>query len=1049
MGGPLRLLGTSADPRVADRLSQAEVRCVATPVQIAKVIKSALDDLDGENDHHAFEQLCRELARRRIASNVRTATGPVSAGGDQGRDFETFRTYLADELPFAIGFVALASRDVVVFACTIQQDDLKSKFKSDINAICTQGTQVDRVCLFATGKVSTRVRHDVENWAKGEHGIALEIFDRFVVAEWLAEPDLYWIAQEYLHLPAELAPQVEDSEPVLPEWYVELRADWQAVDRQPSNIGDMFDLRRGLRHAVPPGPARVDLDGWLTLMTRLAECTPDADARLHAIYEIVCARCRGVADLRPAESLIRSFMTDVELSEDPSLLFDASVLVQFCVIAVGYGHSDLAPDEVLGWVPQLRRQVDRLLGREWGSNTRAGLLQVAVHLALHVDFSDAEFNGSATLAEIDERYEAITGAIESGTLHGFFDRDPNVSLVDLDGGMQRLLELVELLPHAPVYPIDALSTVIEIHTPVLRDHPLYRQVCDGLDDAVRRQEGDAAVGDRCRQRATSLLRADRLLEALREFHQTKVKWFHGDTYYGAVRAIANIVDIYSALGMYLAAKKYALAMGYLAHSSPDRSDREFVPMALFSAANMDHLAGAWISSARLAAIAGQVHLQLAPDAGNLERHKYVTEAMKFQAFTTVIAEQTRPEFMPALRDILEHSLFEGLIRPTETHDSAPRTEQQWTDWLSDRAGAPFSDVGAERTITFCSLGVRWTVHCQNEQSTVLATEDFTAILQILLVEFASLDPVLIPQDVDVEVRIYQATDPPERDHYTRLDSELRRWLLLLPDAPQTDSGVETGQSQALHLAFQVLIGNSLLDQEQFSHLMDEAARNGLFHNLEIGRPYQELARLHTEPTPPLSDSAYRPLANPERPNPRAGSSHLRPCTGLGPGYTEEKAHAILSDRYDVLPRPVRHTLPELLDDERVRALFLDLRAQGWKDWHLLCVVMNLTVQARIESRHGPLTAGLAGQLKDEIFDEALRDEQLDDLYLPAEKVTREAMEIGIRSVAMSSLRRWGLELHHGTAIADPVVEVLNERYGFWTYDIPHADPFHGRLAADS
>jgi hypothetical protein len=68
------------------------------------------------------------------------ATGPVSAGGDQGRDFETFRTYLSEELPFAVGLVGLASQDVLAFACTLQRDNLRAKFERDIEAICTQGT---------------------------------------------------------------------------------------------------------------------------------------------------------------------------------------------------------------------------------------------------------------------------------------------------------------------------------------------------------------------------------------------------------------------------------------------------------------------------------------------------------------------------------------------------------------------------------------------------------------------------------------------------------------------------------------------------------------------------------------------------------------------------------------------------------------------------------------------------------------------------------------------------------------------------------------------
>jgi hypothetical protein len=48
--------------------------------------------------------------------------------------------------------------------------------------------------------------------------------------------------------------------------------------------------------------------------------------------------------------------------------------------------------------------------------------------------------------------------------------------------------------------------------------------------------------------------------------------------------------------MYLASKKYSLAMSALALSSPHASDRQLAPTALFSATNMDHLAG---SAARL------------------------------------------------------------------------------------------------------------------------------------------------------------------------------------------------------------------------------------------------------------------------------------------------------------------------------------------------------------------------------------------------------------------------------------------------------------------
>ncbi len=1009
------------------------------------MIRMALSLLSGENGHHSFEHLCRQVAKRRIASNVLPATGPVSAGGDQGRDFETFRTYLTEELPFALGFLALASRDVVVFACTIQRDKLKSKFKGDVEAICTQGTHVDRIYIFAVVDVPARLRHDMEVWAQQQYGVGVEIIDGFALAEWLAEPDLYWIARQYLNLPAELAPhQVDQSEPDLPAWYVELREYWQNPLRGPSNLGDMFDLRHGLRQAIPAGPARADLDGWLTLMTRLAEQTPDVEVRLHAVYEIVAARSRGKADLRPAEPLIRRFMSEIELSEDPTILFNGSVLVQFCAAAAALNHTDMPLPEILAWIPRLRHHVDQLLERDLGSNTRAGLVQVAAHLALHIDYTGAEVRGSATLAEIDQQYEALMDAIDRGALQQHLDAAP---LVDLDDGMRRLLELSELLPDAPAYPIDTFSAIVDLLAPSLRDHALYRQVCDGLDDAVKRQEGDTAVGDKCRQRATALQEAGRLLDALREFHQAKVNWFHGDTLYGTLRAMANIVDIYCALGMYLAAKKYALAMAAIARGSLDPSDREFIPIALFAAANQDHLAGAWVASADLASIASLAHAAYAPDAANLDRHAYVPEAARYQVITTLVARQVRPDFESVIWGILDRGHFSPLVRGgvDELAATVSRTEQEWRDWLSDKAGAPFSDVGSERTIAFRALGVLWTIHGRNEQDTVLAMEDFTSTLQILLVEFASLDPVIIPQDVDIEIRVYPADRRPTDTYMTRVESDRRLWLLLRPAEPQYDADDENPRHGVLHLAFQVLLGNSLLGREPFSHLMDRAARNGLFHNLEIGRPYRELAQFRTQPIPPLADASYGVLADADHPNPRAGSPHLAARSGPGPGYTVERAHSILAERYELLPVPIRITLPELLRDERVRKLFQDLRDNGWKDWHLLSVVMNLSVNHRVEGRYGPITAERAKQLADAVFNESLREEQPEDPRISPSEITRDVIVHRIRMVAMSSLRRWELSLHHGDTYADPVMRVLEHRYGLWTDDIPHADPFQGML----
>jgi hypothetical protein len=90
-------------------------------------------------------------------------------------------------------------------------------------------------------------------------------------------------------------------------------------------------------------------------MTRLGEQSADPEVSLHATYEIVAARIRGTADLRPAELLIRQFIDEIRQSDDRALLFDASVLIQLCTTAAGLGHSDIPMAEAVGWTPLLRR----------------------------------------------------------------------------------------------------------------------------------------------------------------------------------------------------------------------------------------------------------------------------------------------------------------------------------------------------------------------------------------------------------------------------------------------------------------------------------------------------------------------------------------------------------------------------------------------------------------------------------------------------------------------------------------------------------------------
>ncbi len=185
-------------------------------------IQWRLSDMAARNEHHLFETVATRVARRQISSNILIATGPVSAGGDQQRDAETYTTRIPDELPHSAGFSASASTAPVVVACTVQRDGLKAKVRADLAGICANtAAPVEHVAFFCTHSIPEDATHELQREARDAYDVTLDIFCGIDIAMMLAEPDLVWVAQFYLDMPSALVPDPIDTDPH-PEWYSEL-----------------------------------------------------------------------------------------------------------------------------------------------------------------------------------------------------------------------------------------------------------------------------------------------------------------------------------------------------------------------------------------------------------------------------------------------------------------------------------------------------------------------------------------------------------------------------------------------------------------------------------------------------------------------------------------------------------------------------------------------------------------------------------------------------------------------------------------------------------
>jgi hypothetical protein len=128
--------------------------------QLRQYIRFQLEQMSTKNEHHLFEELAFELARQTISRRLVPATGPVQAGGDQGRDFESYRSYLANSPIAASTGASLEGDQVIVFGCTLNKQ-LEGKIKGDIKTMCGSAPKPDAICYYAVPDLAVAKRHEL------------------------------------------------------------------------------------------------------------------------------------------------------------------------------------------------------------------------------------------------------------------------------------------------------------------------------------------------------------------------------------------------------------------------------------------------------------------------------------------------------------------------------------------------------------------------------------------------------------------------------------------------------------------------------------------------------------------------------------------------------------------------------------------------------------------------------------------------------------------------------------------------------------------------
>ena len=1009
---------------------------MASPSEVEAQVRFALSQLPVRNAHHEFEHICRHLTQQFICSNVLPATGPVSAGGDQGRDFETFRTYLREELGPHGAFLGLVSEGTIAFICTTQADGLLAKLRLDIEKVCASGHAVHEIRAFTLESVPVGTRHKLETETQASYEVRLELHDAESIANLLARPDGFWIAERFLSVPAEIRPEATAIDGDLSAEYVERRRRWHENGSPNPTFGDFIDLKTGLRTAVFHQTARGDLPFWLGLVRQLLT-SPELPAHIQqrARYELVVATLRGTGDFGPVDDVARGYL-DKSLNEsEPARLEDAATLLMYANGAVQRGISSLTPAELSDWNDRLTSRIQSLLTHET-PHRRASLLDTLGFLGLHPALTEADFRDWSDEAHVlEHRDQGGDPSVLSDV-----SLSSDVVLTDVSRALSAWTELMENLEETPLFPIQSMADLLQMLVPLWSSHAQWRELLDLVDEAVGERSGKNALAARARDRSMTLLRAGRRLDALEELHRAKIDWWAGETVRGSLLAMIIIARLYLELRLPQASKSYALAVAYIAASRADEELMDLLPAGLLMAASADFAAGAWCSATELYELSLKAQHEFVADGINSEEHTDVEETLIKLAHVSACASIVDSDLAALIGSTTARIGVAEMIE--DVIDVLSAKDQDFWESLGDigLVARPFADLGELRYIRFSALGTDWTLVAANDIASVRVAERFAAAAQVMLAALARDDLCLLQTQINVRIENRRRSWTGAAEQIESLPSnDGREWVVRLePISSSDDLPPDEIDIELLTMLTTILREASLLPEVDFSARLERAFESGLRHKLSPGRPHDQLAAAFAAESGPTI--RRRQFSTPWNCREGVFTAHgeLRWQDGPGPTYSRDKANELLRTRYLNLAKSLRLTVVMLGSSEQFRPTVDSLRSKGWLDWHILTAIFNIVVNYRFpEERFNPPSKAT----QREMIQAAFRAESATAEPVPIGAFTPDAMNDNRQRAMMPLLNYWGLECQQMTPDIPAIERLLADRYGYWDDDVPHDDTF--------
>ncbi len=980
----------------------------ANPEELAKYIQYRLGMLGEENAHHRFEDLCFRVARATVASHLVPPSGPVSAGGDQGRDFESFRVDGAGGNVTRIFAESVTPSDTLVFACTTQRGsdaDLGRKVKHDVSTACGREPKPTVIYFYAASvTLAPAARHALQDWARKEHAISLEIIDQRAIAENLTDPPNRWLAQHYLAVPEGML-QHADGGPARPDWYEEAKRRFADPDERVIATHAELDLVvRCARHAWETKGLEVDDGLWLDLLSDLWG-SPDGlstEHGLRAFYEAFVYLLRG-RERCGLEAHIPQYVEELVRADELSLTRDAQCFASYLVGGVARGHIALDRGTARTLFHTLVEWLEEKIDQAPGPLVLSDLLVARGSVV----FSKASFSDEAP--SDDEITELASETLRWWT---------------------RALDVGEKLVSFPLLRLGELLANI---APALAASPYYDSFVERLDRASESRHASEGLAASMRDRAMGFFKAERYLDALPPMLAAKRHWHNGDRIRGSLLASMLAEKCVERLGLVWAAKRLIYDVLAVCNRTGDKQHAGLLTDAVFQLAEIEYLAGEWATALHTYRLGLSLHVEYAPDPWNFEKHARLQHGAFYIVNMLVAGELAAPGFRAWGEKIIEAwDLGDELERFADT------VRSNWESIGVGRGvvggdsplhGPPLADLAATRGAQWRALGLTWEVRWRRDDELESLGTEFAGILQLIQAGLARRYRHLLPTSVTVELVPWRDGTAPVQPMAVEHGVGFR---VMLPSSTSPEDPTRDLRSVALFAASMVFEAVSVDPdmQDRLPDLVGNVIRDGFFVGGSVleGRGAIMSAETWREigAAPGPSGSGIALELPPE--------TELRWRRGKSPVFSRESAKEKLRNRYEGGFRTAKPVLDTHGARPELHRLVDELRDEGWLDWQIVSAFAPAAVSdyANALLRHGVSQAAVQEAMRDGM-EKASRGAYN---VPPWSDDFAQAIRLCLQSSLVAALRVWGLDVNHPNPDMEALRRFLDERFAHFTDDLP-------------